>query len=309
MRYISLFSGIGSAELAFSQFGWDILAMSEIAKFPNRVLAHHYPDVPNVGDMTKHDWSQYNGEVDLIIGGSPCQAFSMTGLRKGLNDSNGNLALSYVQAINSIKPRFFIWENVPGCLSDKTNAFGCMLAGLLGFSKPIQPKGNRWATAGFVMGNERSIAWRVIDTRNWLPQRRKRVFMLGFDHSNDRDTVGLPAAILFKPIGFRGHREASQTTGEGIPYISFTAQGYGQDSGLTAPTFRKCAQPAIAYRIKDQVISRKFTPEEMEILQGFPEGWTNVAGCTMTNRRQALGNAISVPVLSWLGESLNQTAL
>ena len=99
IKYISMFSGIEAATVAFHPLGWEALAFAEIEPFPSAVLAHHYPSVPNVGDMTKHDWAQYAGKCDLVIGGPPCQAFSVAGLRRSLDDERGNLSLEYFRAV------------------------------------------------------------------------------------------------------------------------------------------------------------------------------------------------------------------
>lgn len=136
LRYISMFSGIEAATVAFHPLGWEPVCFAEIEAFPSAVLAHHYPDVPNVGDMTAHDWAQYNGSIDLVIGGPPCQAFSVAGLRKSLDDARGTLSLEYVRAIHAIGPAWAVTENVPGWLSTKDNAFGCYLSGLVGADAP-----------------------------------------------------------------------------------------------------------------------------------------------------------------------------
>src|SRR5689334_15904123 len=130
LSFISMFSGIEAASVAFGPLGWRAICFAEIEKFPSAVLAYHYPDVPNVGDMSKHDWSQYRGKVDIVCGGPPCQAFSVAGLRESLNDARGNLSLVYMRALHAIKPRNAIVENVPGWLNTPDNAFGCFLAGI-----------------------------------------------------------------------------------------------------------------------------------------------------------------------------------
>ena len=104
MRYISLFSGIEAATVAWHPLGWEPIAFAEIEKFPCELLAHHYPDVPNLGDMTKVDWAQWQGKADVLVGGSPCQAFSVAGLRQSLNDARGNLTLEFVRAAKLILP-------------------------------------------------------------------------------------------------------------------------------------------------------------------------------------------------------------
>lgn len=153
MKYISMFSGIEAATLAFRPLGWSAVAFAEFEKFPSRILAHHYPETPNVGDVTKHDWSQYRGQVDIVVGGPPCQAFSVAGLRNSLEDDRGNLSLVYMRALHAIKPRNAIVENVPGWLNTHDNAFGCFLAGLVGADDALPcPKGGSWPNAGMVAG-------------------------------------------------------------------------------------------------------------------------------------------------------------
>ena len=117
MRYISLFSGIEAASVAWEGLGWDPVAFAEIEPFPSAVLAERYPDVPNLGDVTRVDWSEYRGKADIVVGGSPCQSFSIAGLRKGLADPRGNLMLEFLRACEQVEPEWILWENVPGVLS------------------------------------------------------------------------------------------------------------------------------------------------------------------------------------------------
>lgn len=186
MNYLSFCSGIEAASVAWHHLGWNPVGFSEIEKFPSQVLAARFPTVPNFGDMTKFkDWDLNGNTVDLIVGGTPCQSFSVAGLRRGLEDQRGNLSLVFCQAADYFDPEFVLWENVPGVLSDKGNAFGCFLAGLSGASEPITPNG-RWTNAGLVSGQKRTIAWRVLDAQYVrvgthpyaVPQRRRRIFVL-----------------------------------------------------------------------------------------------------------------------------------
>lgn len=206
MRYGSVCSGIEAASKAWEPLGWKPAWFSEIEPFPSAVLAHHWPKVTNLGDMTKIADAVSAGDVeapDVLVGGTPCQAFSIAGLREGLSDDRGQLTLSYVELANAIdakrrergEPEAIIaWENVPGVLSSKDNAFGCFLAGLAGESSELQPAGGKWTHAGCVSGPERVIAWRVLDAQFFgVAQRRRRVFVVasarkGFD----------PAAVLFE---------------------------------------------------------------------------------------------------------------
>ena len=117
MRYISLFSGVEAATLAWEPLGWKPVAFAEFEAFPSAVLAERWPNVPNLGDVTKINWKEWRGKADLVVGGSPCQAFSIAGLRKGLADPRGNLMLEYLRACYEIEPEWIVWENVPGVLS------------------------------------------------------------------------------------------------------------------------------------------------------------------------------------------------
>lgn len=248
LSFISMFSGIEAASVAFGPLDWRPVVFAEIEKFPSAVLAHHYPNVPNVGNMSKHDWSQYRGRVDIVCGGPPCQAFSVAGLRESLDDARGNLSLVYMKALHAIKPRNAIVENVPGWLSTKDNAFGCFLAGLVGAVDALVPsadlpavgKSNRyyrwdrkeqrhvvlWPNAGMVAGPQGRAAWRVLDAQFFgLAQRRKRVIVVA-DFGNGAD----PAAVLFEPEGVRRDSPPSRETGQGVAAAvapSLTASGRG----------------------------------------------------------------------------------
>ena len=128
IRYISLFSGIEAATVAWHQLGWKPIAYAGIEPFPKAVLRQHYPEVPDLGDMTKVDWKQYHHTADVVVGGSPCQAFSIAGLRKALDDPRGQLMLEYLRACAEIDPEWIVWENVPGVLSaERGRAFQSLL--------------------------------------------------------------------------------------------------------------------------------------------------------------------------------------
>ncbi|TFH85242.1 DNA cytosine methyltransferase [Billgrantia azerbaijanica] len=224
MRYGSVCSGIEAASAAWGPLGWQPAWFSEIEPFPSAVLAHHWPHVPNLGDMTKLARRVLLGEVfapDVFVGGTPCQAFSVAGMREGLSDERGQLTMKYVEladAIDLVRSRagdpeaVIVWENVPGALSDKSNAFGCFLGALAGEDRELQPSGKRWTNAGCVYGPQRAIAWRVLDAQYFgVAQRRRRVFVVagaraGFD----------PAAVLFESEGVRRdtppRREAREDT-------------------------------------------------------------------------------------------------
>tara|TARA_R100001463_G_scaffold10067_1_gene29740 strand:- start:12550 stop:13761 length:1212 start_codon:yes stop_codon:yes gene_type:complete len=189
MNYISVCSGIEAATVAWNKLGWNPLGFSEIDKFPSAVLQHHYPNVPNLGDMTKYKEWNINESVDLIIGGTPCQSFSVAGLRGGLEDSRGNLTLTFVQILNHFKPKWFIWENVPGVFSSNNGR------DFHSFTQGIQAIGY-------------GIGWRVLDAQYFgLAQRRKRVFVVG----NNTGNLSSIADVLFERESlFRNLEESRQ---------------------------------------------------------------------------------------------------
>lgn len=233
MKYGSVCSGIEAASKAWEPLGWKPAWFSEIEPFPSAVLAHHWPEVSNLGDMTKIADAVFAGEVeapDVLVGGTPCQAFSIAGLREGLSDDRGQLTLSYVELANAIDAKrrergepeaIIVWENVPGVLSSKDNAFGCFLAGLAGESSELQPSGGKWTHAGCVSGPQRVIAWRVLDAQFFgVAQRRRRVFVVasarkGFD----------PAEVLFELDSVRRDSAPRRETQKAV--AALTARGVG----------------------------------------------------------------------------------
>jgi DNA (cytosine-5)-methyltransferase 1 len=190
MKFLSVCSGIEAASVAWNPLGWEAEALSEIEPFPCQVLKHHYPHVPNLGDMTKFkEWNL--GPIDLFCGGTPCQSFSVAGLRKGLDDPRGNLMLTYLAIADKFRPRWLVWENVPGVLSSNGGRdFGSFLGGLgqLGY--------------GF--------AYRVLDAQYFgVAQRRRRVFVVGY--LGDWRPA---AAVLFERDSLRGNPAPSREKGQ-----------------------------------------------------------------------------------------------
>lgn len=219
--YGSVCSGIEAATAAWHPLGLRAAWFAEIEAFPSAVLDHHYPDVPNLGDMTKLAAQVLSGKIKApaaLVGGTPCQAFSVAGMRQGMLDPRGALTIKYVEladAVDHVRTArgddecIVVWENVPGVLSDKGNAFGCFLGALAGEDCELQPPGNRWQDAGCVYGPKRTIAWRILDAQYFgLAQRRRRVFVVasarrGFD----------PLEVLFEREGVR--RDSAPRRGQG----------------------------------------------------------------------------------------------
>ena len=209
MNYLSVCSGIEAATVAWHPLGWQAVAYSEIERFPSEVLAHHYPTTPNLGDMTNFKEWNLGANVDLLVGGTPCQSFSVAGLRKGLDDPRGNLMLTYLAIADRFKPKWIVWENVPGVLSSNGGKdFGVFLGALgeLGY--------------GF--------AYRVLDAQYFgVAQRRKRVFVVGY-----LGDWRLAAAVLFERHSLQGHPAPSRQKRQGV--ATSVGAGASSSSAITA---------------------------------------------------------------------------
>ena len=255
MRFLSVCSGIEAASVAWAPLGWKASGFAEIEPFPCAVLAHHYPSVPNHGDMSLLPNKIRAGEVeapDLLCGGTPCQAFSVAGLRQSLDDARGNLTLTFCEiadAIDSVRkqPAIIFWENVPGVLNTKDNAFGCFLGALAGEDDALVAPGGRWANAGFVDGPQRAVAWRVLDAQYFgVAQRRRRVFVIASARANFD-----PAAVLFEFEGVRRDtapsREARKEIAGAIASSSFSGGAGGRPEGAAVGHFQPVAARMVAF--------------------------------------------------------------
>jgi len=334
LRYGSVCSGVEAATVAWHPLGWEPQWFSEIEKFPSAVLAHHYPNTPNLGDMTAFkEWP--NDPIDVLVGGTPCQSFSVAGLRKGLSDPRGNLMLTYLAIAAQYQPKWLVWENVPGVLSsNRGRDFGTFLGAL--------------AELGY------GFAYRVLDAQYFgVAQRRRRVFVVGYLGGWKR-----AAAVLFERESLSGHPAPSRETGQkvaptvtqGAPFsrtgndrveaeayvpdgpakcltsgvgqrydfetenfpIAFGAQNSAQQgdsvSEHVTPTLDKSKTPAVA----QASAVRRLTPTECERLQGFPDNYTQIPyrnkpaeSCPDGPRYKAMGNSMAVPVMRWIGERIN----
>ena len=245
MRYVSLFSGIEAASCAWGPLGWEAVAFSEIDPFCRAVLSARFPHVPNLGDIREVDWKELHGKTDVVIGGSPCQSFSVAGSRTGLSGESG-LMLEYIRAVREIRPRCFVWENVPGALScEGGKAFGLLL--------------REMDEVGY------GLAWRILDAQFFgLAQRRERVFLVGVLGDAAR-----ACEILFEREGLRWDTPSSKEKraalaraaggGAGAAGFKFNASaaagsiGYAEERSPTV-TAGRC--PAVCYGIVGNIIGR-----------------------------------------------------
>ena len=302
MKFGSVCSGIEAASVAWKPLGWQCQFVAEIDAFPCAVLAHHYPDVPNFGDMTKFkEWP--DAAINVLVGGTPCQAFSVAGLRGGLDDPRGNLTLTYLAVVEKYRPAWVVWENVPGVLSiDGGRVFGAFLGGLgkLGY--------------GF--------AYRVLDAQYFgLAAPRERVFAVG--HRGDWRRA---AAVLLERQALQGNpfsREKARV--EGARTLTSAAPHGRGDAHPIVPCWwdgGQRAQTADAVLHKGQTMPEKkrfpamidatglrfCTPREWERMLGFPDDYTLIQhrGKSAADgpRYKALGNSFAVPVVRWIGERI-----
>ena len=313
----SVCSGIEAATVAWEPLGFKFQWLSEIATFPTKVLAEKYPSVPNVGDMNNIPDLIREKSIDspdLICGGTPCQAFSYAGCQNGLNDDRGNLTLKFVDIINANDERrleenkdctIVFWENVEGVLSDKTNAFGCMISSMAGLSEVLEKK--RWPNAGLLRGPKRNVAWRVLDAKYFgVPQQRKRLYVLAggkdFNPENilfEEHKVKFPDYPTYDLVVEKdGHKFEAFRSYTDCLYSAYGTKWNGNAAAYNGSLFI----------VQDERI-RRISPIECERLMGFPEGYTDISSATRTTRYQALGNSWAVPVVKWIGQRMVDTQL
>jgi DNA (cytosine-5)-methyltransferase 1 len=297
----SVCSGIEAASVAWLPLGWEPRFYSEIESFPRAVLKERHPGVPIHGDFTTIKTSSYKS-VDLLVAGTPCQDFSTAGLREGIVGARGNLTLAFVQLVGILRPRWIVWENVPGILSlDRGRTFGSFLGGL--------------AELGY------GFAYRILDAQYFnLAQHRERVFVVGCLGDWQR-----AAAILFERQSLSGDSPPSrERQDEYFPQITrslnasnqrldlktetfiFNWQNGGDYGGLDPREIARTLQKSTVPATTDTL--RRLTPQECERLQGFPDDYTLVIynGKLATDgpRYKAVGNSMAVPVMRWIGERI-----
>ena len=295
MTYLSVCSGIEAATVAWEPLGFKPVGFAEIEPFPCELLKQKYPNVKNYGDITQYEkWNI--GQFDILVGGTPCQAFSIAGKRGGTNDIRGQLMYSYLDIVGKYKPQWVIWENVPGVLSSgKGLDFASFLSGL-------EKCGYGWA-------------YRVLDAQYFgVPQRRRRVFVIG--HSDNR--ADLAAKVLFEPKsmqrdfkkGDEKQKKPAASIGKGVDYFR-RGGNYKYHKDKKASTLRNSASPDCFDLVLDRDLIRRLTPLECERLQGFPDNYTQIEWngkpkdqCPDSHRYKAIGNSMAVPVMRWIGEKI-----
>lgn len=233
MIFGSVCSGIEAASVAWESLGWKAAFFSEIEKFPSALLKAHYPDVPNYGDMTKFkEWPDVS--INILCGGTPCQSFSIAGLRKGLDDARGNLMLTFGEIASRYRPRWVVWENVPGVLSSNGGQDFAAFLGLLSGGRVSVPR-DGWGSGGIIPGyrNAYGLAYRVFDAQYFgVAQRRRRVFVVGY--------IGdwrPSAAVLFERESLCGNPPPRRKAGQEItPTIRSSPPNGGNWPADVTPT-------------------------------------------------------------------------
>ncbi len=321
----SVCSGIDASSVALNSLGFKALWFAENAKGPSLVLSKHYPDTPNLGDIRDVAELIDTDKIpcpQVLFAGTPCQAFSLAGLRNGLDDIRGSLTLAFVDIVKALDKKnlekkntktTIVWENVDGVLSDKTNAFGYLLAGILGEEQPKKPKDfnykwSSWGQSGHFKNENRTIAWRVLDAKHFgVPQQRKRVFVVSTDSKHSANSIlgidenlKLGCGNLYdtyenKELSFvkEGHRFFLFRDFTDCLYSAYGTKWNGNAA----------ADNGSLFVVQDDRL-RRLSVLECERLMGFPDHYTQVQGVSDTSRYRMLGNSWAVRVIKWVGYRL-----
>lgn len=313
MTYISLFSGIGGFDLALNRYGHECVFANEWDKYAFQIYARHFGEI-DTRDITTVPTKDVP-DHDLLVGGFPCQAFSIAGKRGGFDDARGTLFFEIARILKDKQPKFFILENVKGLLShDKGNTFKAIISTLTELGYDLQ--------------------WQVLNSKNFgVPQNRERVFIVGNLRGEPRQKIfpitedsgedvafdkekGTPENNIASTltVHYTKNQHGSQYVAEDNKedrYIIHNVYG-GFGEGVRefreySPTIRTPQGGGHIPNVVEGVSIRRLTPVEAERLQGFPDGWTE--GLSDTQRYKCLGNAVTVNVVEWIASRLNTSEL
>lgn len=349
MKYLSLFSGIEAATVAWYPLGWECVAVAEIEPFPAAVLAHHYPAVPNLGDVTTitSDDIAALGKIDLVVFGSPCQDLSVAGKRLGFDGERSGLFTTATRIVRWARERcgcrFALWENVPGAFSSNQGRdFAVVIEQMAGCRHVEVPK-NGWGTEGAALGDDGLLEWGTLDAQ-WfgVAQRRRRVFALA-----DFGDWASRRPILLEPDSLRGDSAPSRETRKeaarsAVCRPAFSSKDADDEtaSAMKARDYKDATDLVCVHGTQDPCVQtecahtlgrnngaenaivygsmavRRLTPIECERLQGFPDGYTAIPWrgnptneCPDGPRHKALGNSMAVPVMRWIGRQIEKSVV
>lgn len=353
LRVFSTFSGISAASIAWKPLGFEFVAYAEIEPFACHVLQQkqgvakpkYIPSkiknrktldalstqgIPNFGDISQITDEDLRalGRVDVLEGGSPCQAFSVAGLREGLADERGNLMLVFCELAERMRKinglRYVIWENVKGVLSNGGGtAFGSLLGALSGSKSEIAANG-KWGNSGKIQQPKsgRSVSWRVLDARDFgLPQRRERLFVVAdfADRRGASETVftKCDSKIGAAKAGTKKKTEVKSRTGKRAIAVANDNIFHPPVVGTLLASGAGMSRPAgigseldfvIVQKLNDTTVARRLHPIECERLQGFPDHWTDVKfkgrPAADSDRYRTIGNSMATPCMKWIGAGL-----
>ena len=331
MRYGSVCSGIEAATVAWRPLGWRCAFVSEVEPFASEVLKRRLPEVPNLGDFAKIQKGGYDGTIDLLVGGTPCQSFSSGGKRGGIADPRGSLAVEFVRLAERTDAKWLVWENVPAVLSiNGGRDFAKFLSELAGWDVEIPDGG--WENSGIATNapGRFGVSWRVLDAQytrvpsfpGAVAQRRRRVVLVGFRGDWTRAAEALLGGELCggtAPPRRESRIRVAAGAGEGLAAECFPIDMMNLErctTGIKAKCYDEAG--AAMYTLRSSHVNavctptqlRRLLPVESERLMGFPDGWTDIPWKGKPHapggyRHRVCGNSMCVNVMRWVGERID----